>query len=331
MIPDSIIKILNQHPEVTKTALDFFTCLGYDSKMYEEIRELFEKRYLKYNNIHEVSGARLGNYTANDFVFFMASKIDPVPGGIAEIVIEELFKKNVLLKSENTTSGSRVEYRPNIELVKFLRDNNLLLNLFYGFNFIIKKYKSSVPIIEVQDNNGDMSAGTGFYVKYKNSPLIVTNKHVIEKQKILNLFYDSYKLDIKKTILSDNHDIAFILLDKEPNLEPLFLNKSLNVLDDIITIGYPAIPMTQEAYQVYHKGEVNSFVKEYNGSNLFVISAKTSSGNSGSPVIDKYGSVVGMVTKELFEKEEFYKKGKLPYYAAIPTTDILAELYRKLG
>lgn len=325
------MKILNQYPEVTKTALNFYTCRSYDMKMQEEIRELFEKRYLEYNDIYEVSGARLGLYTANDFVFYMASKIDHVPGGIAEIVIEELLKKNVLIKATNISSGSRVQYQPNEDLVKFLRDNNLLLNLIYGFNYIIDKYKSSVPIIEVQDSRGDKSAGTGFYVKHKEIPLIVTNKHVIENQKILNLFYDENKLNIKNTFLSDNHDIAFIILENEPILEPLFLNNSVNILDDIITIGYPAIPMTKEAYQVYHKGEINSFVKEYNGSNLFVISAKTSSGNSGSPVIDKYGSVVGMVTKELFEEEEFYKKGKLPYYAAIPTTDILAELYIFLG
>src|SRR5690606_3458988 len=111
-------------PEVTKTALNFFTCRGYDSTMQEEIRELFEKRYLKNKNIYEVSGARLGHYTADDFVFYMASKINPVPGAIAEIVIEELIRKNVILKVTSIASGSRVEYQPNIELVKFLRDNN---------------------------------------------------------------------------------------------------------------------------------------------------------------------------------------------------------------
>jgi hypothetical protein len=80
--------------------------------------------------------------------------------------------------------------------------------------------------------------------------------------------------------------------------------------------------MTKYSYQVYHKGEVNSFVEDYKSNKLFLFSAKTSSGNSGSPVIDKTGMVLGIVTEELFEKDKFYEKGKLPYYAAIPAIEI---------
>lgn len=81
--------------------------------------------------------------------------------------------------------------------------------------------------------------------------------------------------------------------------------------------------MTKHSYQVYHKGELNSFVEDYRENQLFLFSAKTSSGNSGSPIIDKYGMVIGIVTEELFEQELFYEKGKLPYYAGIPTEEII--------
>lgn len=87
-------------------------------------------------------------------------------------------------------------------------------------------------------------------------------------------------------------------------------------LSDIITIGYPAIPMTREAYQVYHKGEVNGHVKDYFGHETFLFSAKTSPGNSGSPIVDSNGMVCGIVTQEYFEKEKFKENGQLPYYSA---------------
>jgi S1-C subfamily serine protease len=93
----------------------------------------------------------------------------------------------------------------------------------------------------------------------------------------------------------------------------------MELLSDIVTIGFPRIPRSTEAYQTCHKGEINSIIgQDYDGQELFIFSAKTSSGNSGSPVINRYGLVVGIVTQELFEQQSFKEQGKLPYYAAIP-------------
>jgi len=107
------------------------------------------------------------------------------------------------------------------------------------------------------------------------------------------------------------------------------LEKEFRILDNIITMGYPIVPMTRDGYLLCHGGEINSVVHNYSGQEYFLFSAKTSSGNSGSPVIDKFGNVVGIVTEELFERDQFYKKGKLPYYGAIPSSyilDFLAEM-----
>ena len=75
-----------------------------------------------------------------------------------------------------------------------------------------------------------------------------------------------------------------------------------------------------------HKGEINAYGHDLMGNCLLLITAKTSSGNSGSPIIDKYGMVMGIIAQDLFEQDQFVNKGKLPYYAGIPTTEIINSL-----
>ena len=76
-----------------------------------------------------------------------------------------------------------------------------------------------------------------------------------------------------------------------------------------------------------NKGEINSYIENYSGNTLFLISAKTSSGNSESPVINEKGQVLGMVAHELFEKGALLEKGKLLYTGIIPTNIIFYLLY----
>jgi len=130
--------------------------------------------------------------------------------------------------------------------------------------------------------------------------------------------------------LDSKRDLAFIELIEEFKNPTFHLNTDINILTEIITIGYPSIPMTNGSYQICHKGEINSFVEDYQSNKKFLFSAKTSSGNSGSPIIDKYGMVVGIVSEELFQQNEFYTKGKLPYYAGIPTIEIIKSLNENL-
>ena len=138
-------------------------------------------------------------------------------------------------------------------------------------------------------------------------------------KKICTIFGKEFKIfaDLEKRLSKIEKTIRLFMFITE------WLSKNEFRFTVVDNIKYPTIPTTKFAYQVYHKGEVNSFVEDYWDNNLFLISAKTSSGNSGSPIIDNSGMVVGVITEELFEKDKFYEKGKLPYYAGIPTVEIV--------
>lgn len=251
------------------------------------------------------------------------------PGGVVERIVEGLIETSVLTKKHNFFKN-QIEERyclRDVEYARFLVDNNLIENLLFGFEYIIEKYTDSVFLIENIDHNNDINPGTGFLIKDNDAYYVVTNKHVVEKSKKIKLFLSSKSIAFRQIIESIDYDLAFI----EVNLmkgEAFYLSESIKILSEIITMGFPSIPGVHKNTVVCHKGEVNSFVEDYKYQEYFLISAKTSSGNSGSPVIDKHGAVIGIISRELYEKEAFKEKGKLPYYSSIPSKTILSELIK---
>ena len=75
-----------------------------------------------------------------------------------------------------------------------------------------------------------------------------------------------------------------------------------------------------------HKGQINGLLKVRNSeSSYLVISAKTSPGNSGGPVINEMGKTVGIVT-ESGESVTIYDKDSPDFdrfFYAIPTDKIM--------
>jgi hypothetical protein len=61
-----------------------------------------------------------------------------------------------------------------------------------------------------------------------------------------------------------------------------------------------------------------------------IFSAKTAPGNSGGPVLNDLGLVIGMVTEDLFYKDALVEKGQLPYHAATPASAIEQFLQKNL-
>lgn len=189
-----------------------------------------------------------------------------------------------------------------------------------GWQYTVHRYSNSVFKIE-HIANGDSSIGTGFL--YQNKNVLITNAHCVDKAEKINVYdFKDNPIAYNKIVKSDKYDLAAIYLEKEIAADPLTPSTEIEILAEVVTIGYPSIPLTKLAYQVIHKGEINAFVEDYYGQDYIVFSAKTSSGNSGSPLINKAGQVIGVVASELFEKEAFFEKGKLPYYGAIPSTHL---------
>lgn len=226
------------------------------------------------------------------------------------------------------------EYVINAGYIQFLHQNNLLYSYLLGFEYICEHFSRSVFKIEVSIN-GQRSLGTGWIIDYIHESgrtrLVVTNHHVIENADWIKI-WDSSDNEIRYHDIEDfsreNHDVAFLKVDYEAETPDFTITESYGILDEVVTLGYPTIPQARDAFQVAHRGEINSLIDDYWGKKLLVVSARTAPGNSGSPVINDQGLVIGMITKELFEKEAFTEKGITPYSACIPS-EIIGSLLDK--
>ena len=185
-----------------------------------------------------------------------------------------------------------------------------------GFPRIIQHYEKSIFPLNISYNDGTSDIGTSFLCWHKESCYILTARHCIKDNAITEI---GCEFDIKPHKLfyyKDNTiDIAAIDFEGEFRL-PQFLIGNVNILDEIITSGYPPIPgfkeiLISEKGSISNismkstKGVVNGVDESYLSKiSYLLISARVKGGNSGGPVINSKGQTVGIVTNVPLDSEE---------------------------
>jgi S1-C subfamily serine protease len=153
-----------------------------------------------------------------------------------------------------------------------------------------KASPSVVSIMAFNENEQEEGQGTGFIIG--SDGFIVTNWHVLSGAHSIEIeLLNGDKYKTASLVLEDkNKDICVIKIDaKGLSVLPLGNSERVRVGQEIITIGAPlglGIQLTPGDISAIREGE-------------FQFTAPVSPGSSGSPVFDKKGAVVGIVTKQI--------------------------------
>ena len=183
------------------------------------------------------------------------------------------------------------------ELTHLQQGNMLWLGEAFGISFLQKILEGNVVHITGVNSQGEIGNGTGFLL---NNKTVLTCKHVIADMtpnKRLEIQGNDYAYE---TYSSKELDIAVLVLDgivDGAKVFPVF--NDVDVLDEVLVMGYPPIPGSDRDYLLSQRGEVNAIVSSYlNGAKNLVLSSVTRPGSSGGPVISRDGYLVGMVVQQ---------------------------------
>lgn len=148
-------------------------------------------------------------------------------------------------------------------------------------------------------------AGTGFIIT--SDGYIMTNYHVIEsaqksEHKIQVLFKDKSSFEAKIVGFDEDNDVAVLKIDAS-DLRPVSIGNSddIAVGDSVFAIGNPLGELDFSMTSGRVSALDRSITIERNGTaiNMFQFDAAINSGNSGGPVYNESGEVIGIATAKV--------------------------------
>lgn len=143
------------------------------------------------------------------------------------------------------------------------------------------------------------TSGTGFYV---SSHHLITNEHVVHECDYIKV-RGGVKPSFAQLIAVDKaNDLALLKTNSTPtSIAALRGNSDISEGEDITILGYPLEHGITGKYLI-RKGKVTYVQDPFGNKNHFLFTDSVEKGNSGGPIVDGNGTVIGVVV------------GKMSYY-----------------
>jgi serine protease Do len=171
---------------------------------------------------------------------------------------------------------------------------NLIASLKKKQKKIVKKQKpkKQKPKIVAGDNEVVPAAsGSGFYIT--SSGYILTNNHVIEGCRKVSFTHNGKEVVANVIATDSKNDLAIL----KSNVRPIRFYKlsqdDPKLLDNVIIAGYPLGKRVSSAIKT-SKGSVTSLAGYGDNYSNFQTDAALNQGNSGGPIMDQSGNVIGV-------------------------------------
>jgi S1-C subfamily serine protease len=138
--------------------------------------------------------------------------------------------------------------------------------------------------------------GSGFFVSKAGH--IITNEHVIDGCTAFEIVADNSNKPVTFLSKDANNDIALLKAETSQSVAFFREGRGIRQGDDVAAFGYPLSGLLSDSAKVTN-GIVSSLSGMANDMRYVQITAPVQPGNSGGPLLDKSGNVVGLVTSKL--------------------------------
>ena len=153
------------------------------------------------------------------------------------------------------------------------------------------------------------SSGTGFAVSYDGH--IITNHHVIDACQEIKVRYKSDDILAKLIAFDTVNDLAILKIDTKPSSVLPISYSNPEILQEIYVAGFPFGENVSTSIKMT-KGIVSSLTGMGNNYSNIQIDAALQPGNSGGPVFDDKGNVVGVAVAKIDLEYAIEKFGVVP-------------------
>lgn len=163
------------------------------------------------------------------------------------------------------------------------------------------------------------TSGTGFFV---TQDVVATNYHVIKEAKLISLSVGGTSIQADLILKDVQNDLALLRINsatlptmvdtlKGVKCLPMGNSDGARSGDTVYTIGFPLAGLLAATPSVA-QGLISNMSGIDNDPRMFQISIPIQAGNSGSPLLDTSGRVIGVVTSTLSSKALLKTTGTLP-------------------
>ncbi len=155
----------------------------------------------------------------------------------------------------------------------------------------------------------EKASGTAFFIT--EDGYLLSNNHVIQGAARIMVKTSSglWSASIVKT--DPVNDIALLKVSGSFRAVPLASSREGKMGDSVFTVGFPNIGL-QGTEAKFTKGEISSLSGVQDDPREFQISVAVQPGNSGGPLVNAAGNVVGIVTARLSDAAGLESSGMLP-------------------
>jgi S1-C subfamily serine protease len=169
---------------------------------------------------------------------------------------------------------------------------------------VVRSRRAATALLHVPGHEG---AGSGFLWR---PDLLVTAAHVIDglaQHGTIHVQFDGEQDSLAAQGLTvadpvdDMHlDIGLVHLPAQQRQRLAPSANGVNLLEEVVVLGFPPIPNAHPT-MVAHRAEIAAIAQSYhNRPENLVLSSLVRGGNSGGPVLDRRGRVVGIISENLF-------------------------------
>jgi S1-C subfamily serine protease len=153
--------------------------------------------------------------------------------------------------------------------------------------------------------------GTGFFIS--DDGLFVTAAHVVQGASEVKVLAQNREYNAKTLFADSSLDIAVLHVEGARGVGSLSVVPSgpVRTGDAVFTLGFPQVQL-QGAEAKFTDGSISSLSGIGGDPKFFQISVPVQPGNSGGPLLDASGNVVGIVVSRLDAIETLLATGSLP-------------------